>query len=331
MRRSVAFTVLALAAVAVASCSGDAGDQPATSTSTSLTPTTQQMPTTQAPPPTTAPTTTITTTTTTLPVPCTASEPASAEDAGEPGQLIGVINDRGMVRVGVPNFDALPLFSCVDGEFAGFEASLARLLVEGVLGPIEIAWVPLSSADRFEAVRSGGVDFVVRNTTVTPDREDMVDFTTPYLMDGLAVIVSASSVVGDIAGLEGLRIAVVEGSQFEADLSRLLGEAGIAFELVPAQSPDQLMNLLANGEVDAYAASWLQGVGAAAQDSDLLVLPVEFNQGIAAFTSPSETEFGAAIAEQMQTLIDSGVWATEFAASFTSSPPWTTEEMAASG
>jgi ABC-type amino acid transport substrate-binding protein len=259
------------------------------------------------------------------------SEPALAEDAGEPGRLIEEINDRGMVRVGVVNFDALPLFSCVDGEYVGFEATLVRLIVEGAIGPIEIAWVPLSPADRFDAVRSGGVDFVLRNTTVTRDREDLVDFTTPYLMDGLAVIVPTSAGVGDIAGLEALRIAVVEGSQFEADLIRLLGEAGIAFELVPAQSPDQFRTLLEDGEADAYAAAWLQGVTAATQDQDLVVILLEFNQGIAAFTSPSETEFGAVIAEQMQTLIDNGVWATEFAASFTFSPPWTIEEMAASG
>ena len=78
-------------------------------------------------------------------------------------------------------------------------------------------------------------------------------------------------------------------------------------------------------------ASWLQGVTAATQHQDLVIIPLEFNQGIAAFSSPSESEFGAAIAEQMQTLIDNGAWASEFAASFTFSPPWTIEEMAASG
>jgi ABC-type amino acid transport substrate-binding protein len=219
----------------------------------------------------------------------------------------------------------------VGGEYVGFEATLVRLIVEGAMGPVEIAWVPLSSADRFNAVRNGGVDFVVRTTTVTPDREDLVEFTTPYLMDGPAVIVPTSTGVGEVAGLEALRIAVVEGSQFEADLIRILGEAGIAFELVPVQSPDQFMTLLEDGEADAYAASWLQGVAAATQNQDLVIILLEFNQGIAAFTSPSETEFGAAIAEQIQTLIDNGAWANEFAASFTFSPPWTIEEMAASG
>lgn len=150
-------------------------------------------------------------------------------------------------------------------------------------------------------------------------------------MDGPAVIVPIGAGVGGVAGLEGLRIAVVEGSQFEADLIRLLGEAGIPFELVPVQSPDERMTLVEDGEADAYAASWLQGVNAATKDQNLVIIPLEFNSGIAAFTSPNESEFGAAIAEQMQTLIDNGTWANEFAASFTFSPPWTIEEMAASG
>ena len=150
-------------------------------------------------------------------------------------------------------------------------------------------------------------------------------------MDGPAVIVPTSAGVGDSAGLEALRIAVVEGSQFEADLIRLLGEAGVAFELVPVPSPDQFITLLESGEADAFAASWLQGVIAATQNQNLIIISLEFNQGIAAFTSPSESEFGVAIAEQMQTLIENGAWANEFTAAFTFSPPWTIEEMAASG
>jgi ABC-type amino acid transport substrate-binding protein len=328
MSRTFRFAlVVCLLAVMAASCSSDEGVGASTTSAAAVT-TTSSTTTTQVPPSTTA---APTTTTTTLPVPCIVSEPAPAEEAGEPGRLIEGINDRGMVRVGVLSFDAPPLFSCVEGEYVGFEATLIRLIVEAAIGPIEIAWVPLSSADRFDAVRHGGVDFVLRNTTVTPDREDLVDFTTPYLMDGPAVIVPTGAEVGNIAGLEGLRIAVVEGSKFEADLIRLLGEAGIVFDLVPAQSPDEFMTLLEDGEADAYAAGWLQGVTAATQDQNLVVIPLEFNQGIAAFTSPSESEFGAAIAEQMQTLIDNGAWATEFPVSFTFSPPWTIEEMAASG
>ena len=329
MRFRLFFGVVMAVSLTAAGCSSSAEITPAaTTTPTSLTPATQQAPTTQVPTPTTA---APTTTTTTLRVPCTVSEPAPAEEAGEPGRLIEEINDRGVVRAGVFPFDAPPLFLCVDGEYAGFEATLVRLIVEGAIGAVEIAWVPLSSADRFNAVRDGGVDFVVRNTTVTADREDLVEFTTPYLMDGPAVIVPTSAGVGDIAGLEALRIAVIEDSRFEADLIRLLGEAGIAFQLVPAQSPDELMTLLEDGEADAYAAAWLQGVTAATRDQDLVVIPLEFNQGIAAFASPSESEFGAAIAEQMQTLIDNGAWATEFPAAFTFSPPWTIDEMAASG
>ena len=127
-RSAVVFSMV----LALAACGGDSSDQPATTTSTSLTPVTQQAPTTQVPTPTTA---APTTTTTTLPVPCTFSEPAPAEEAGEPGRLIEEINDRGVLRVGVPSFDAPPLFTCVGGEYAGFEATLVRLIVERAIWP----------------------------------------------------------------------------------------------------------------------------------------------------------------------------------------------------
>ena len=52
------------------------------------------------------------------------------------------------------------------------------------------------------------MDFAVRITTITASRLELVDFTTPYLMDGLAIIAPIGKAVSDIAGLNGLRIAL---------------------------------------------------------------------------------------------------------------------------
>lgn len=177
----------------------------------------------------------------------------------------------------------------------------------------------------------GGVDFVVRNTTVTPDRRDLVDFTTPYLMDGPAVIVPISAGVTDLAGLAGLRIAVVAGTTMEADLTRFLEDAGIVVDVVLTEPPQQPATLVETGDADAYAGVWTQGIVRATQALDVVVIPLAFSEGLAAFTSPTEPEFGAALEEQLQKLIDSGVWATEFETAFGFTPPWTTREMAASG
>ena len=150
-------------------------------------------------------------------------------------------------------------------------------------------------------------------------------------MDGTAIIAPTDSGLTEVESLEGKRIAALEGSGIESDLIRLLEAAEIDFELVPAQSLDQLMALVESGDADAYAASWLFGVTNNAQSEDLVVIPLEFSQGIAAFTAPNRPELGAAISEQMQLLIDDGSWAREFEASFGFTPPWTIEEMAAAG
>lgn len=136
--------------------------------------------TTAPPPPTTStPTTTSPPPTTAAPIPCEAAEGEAPEDPVA-SSLPEAISARGVVRIGVINFDFPPIFSCsVDGNYQGLEAAIARLLVEGTLGEVEIAWVGLTPANRFDMVREEAVDFAIRNTTVTPGRRDLVDFTTP--------------------------------------------------------------------------------------------------------------------------------------------------------
>ena len=137
--------------------------------------------------------------------------------------------------------------------------------------------------------------------------------------------------VTDLAGLAGLRIAVVPETSLAAQLTEELTNAGITFEAVPTQVGQQPSDLVDSGDADAYAAFWIQGIVGMSAAGNMVVLPLAFDQGLAVFTSPTEPEFGAMLDEQLQNLIDSGVWAAEFEKAFGFAPPWTVEEMAAAG
>ena len=244
-----------------------------------------------------------------------------------PDNLLAEIADRGLVRVGVLSADLPPLFFCADGEYAGLEASLVRLLVADVFGDIEIAWVPLSSSQRFDAVREGNVDFAVRITTITASRLELVDFTTPYLMDGLAIIAPIGKAVSDIAGLNGLRIALPQGTTTEAAVTAALEDAGVAFEPVPTAGPAS--EAVDFDLADAYGAAWTQGIFLPA--TEVTIISLGFTDRLAAFSSPSQPELAEAVDEAMREIIDSGVWETEFEAALGFAPPWTLDEMLGGG
>lgn len=319
MRRLSRFGLVALVGAflfliaGVAACGGGSNDEPAAPTPATDPP----PPSTDPPPPSTDP------------LPPSTEAPVSTTAAALP--IVEEIMARGYVRVGILQAEIPPLAYLLDNEWRGFEPDIARLLVDGELGGIEIEWVGLASSDRFTSVANGDVDFVVRVATITPERRDLVSFTSPYMLDGPAVIVPTGAGVTDIAGLAGLRIAVMPGSPGETDLIEVLGSAGIVVEIVSPEEGQQPAQLVESGDADAYVAFWTLGAIQAAQNGNLTMIPLAFSSAIAAYTSPNEPEFAALLDNRLKTLIDAGIWLETFSEAFGIDSPWTMEEMAAAG
>src|SRR5215213_9639805 len=73
------------------------------------------------------------------------------------------------------------------GAITGFEADLARAVGEKIFG----------SAER--------VDFVASQLTITPDRAEQVDFSTPYCVTREGLLVPKGSSIGRFEDLKGKR------------------------------------------------------------------------------------------------------------------------------
>lgn len=333
MRRLVLFSVRVaivpvFALFSVVSCTGDPAldpplDSAATSTSAVRTTTTAEVVITSTLPPTT------TTSTIPPPEPCVFSDPQFPEDDNAGGPTVESIQARGVVRVGVVPDDVAPFFYCDQGVQAGFEASLIRLLAEETFGDVGIEWVPLPLGDRITVVQDGGVDFAARFTTITAEREGQVAFTTPYLLDGPAVVAPANSGIEEVEDLDGLRIAIWEGTDLAAELSAALNAADVAFEPIPADAPEELAALVQSGGADAYGTSWTRAMRDVRDTGDVVV-PVSFTSAMAVFASLDEPALSAALNASLVNLIDSGVWNSEFLRTLGVSPPWSTEQMAQS-
>lgn len=101
---------------------------------------------------------------------------------------------------------------------------------------IRVFVIPLPFKDLGRALLDGQGDLVAAGTTVTPFRQEHVDFSIPYLKDIDEVVVSHSSVSGinSIKDLSGLKVNVLTGSSY----SRRLAELNVQFEqedLVPVE------------------------------------------------------------------------------------------------
>ncbi|MFL5133511.1 MAG: transporter substrate-binding domain-containing protein [Microvirga sp.] len=99
------------------------------------------------------------------------------------------------------------------GAITGFEADLARAVGEKIFGSADrVDFLQVTDAERIQDLQEGRVDFVASQLTITPDRAEQVDFSTPYCVTREGLLVPKGSSIGRFEDLKGKRIAVTDGS-----------------------------------------------------------------------------------------------------------------------
>jgi len=97
------------------------------------------------------------------------------------------IKKAGVLRVAA--FDSNPPFGFVDpksNQIVGLDVDYARALATRLGVKLEIQ--PTNPANRIAFLKSGKVDLVFANFTITDDRKKEVDFSTPYFASGTQFI-----------------------------------------------------------------------------------------------------------------------------------------------
>lgn len=124
------------------------------------------------------------------------------------------IQSRGCVIAGV-SFDipGMGYKNPQTGQIEGFEPDLARAIAAVLLGsPERIEFRPVTDAQRIPLLQNDKMDMVLSQLTITPDREELVDFSIPYWVTREALLVPKGSSIKGFDDLKGKRIAAVDGS-----------------------------------------------------------------------------------------------------------------------
>ena len=166
---------------------------------------------------------------------CSKSDAASSEGAAtapaESGDTawaadVQEIVDRGVLKVGVKN--AVVGFGYQDpltNEYSGMEISLAEKIAD-YLG-VDVEFTAVTAATRTELLDSGDLDCVLATFTITDERKESWDFTTPYYTDYVTVLVENESGISKIADLSGKKVGVSSGSTSGKALVKAMIEAGL--------------------------------------------------------------------------------------------------------
>lgn len=112
------------------------------------------------------------------------------------------------------------------GEYAGMEIDLGAKLAEA-LGYDDVEYTTVTAATRGQMLDNDELDCVIATFTIKPERLESWDFSTPYYVDAVTVLVEDASGIADLAGLAGKTVGVSSGSTSAKALCVAMAEAGV--------------------------------------------------------------------------------------------------------
>jgi len=153
-----------------------------------------------------------------------------------------------------------PPFSYKDkiGEPTGFLVDLCREVAKKLadqlhLASLNVVYVPVTAADRFEAIQQQKADLLCEPTSATLSRREVVDFSIPTFVDGASLMIRADG-PHDLKAMAGKKIGVLGGTTTEESLRDSLKAAGITSDIIPAKTHADGVAMLDDGKISAYFA-----------------------------------------------------------------------------
>ncbi|MEL7464426.1 MAG: amino acid ABC transporter substrate-binding protein [Pseudomonadota bacterium] len=166
------------------------------------------------------------------------------------------IREGGAISLGYRT-DAPPFSSLSSlGEPEGLAISLCRDAAKQVRAALELEtlavnYVPVTAADRFDALAEGRIHLLCGPTTQTLARREALDFSIPYFIDGSSVVFRAGP-IETVDDIRGEAIGYLGDTTTEDVVGALLAERGVeALERAYASHLDGLA-ALQSGEIAAY-------------------------------------------------------------------------------
>lgn len=186
-----------------------------------------------------------------------------------------IVNNRNKIIVGVKT-DTFP-FGYIDenGEYAGYDIDLAKLIAKNILGSEDkVEFVTVTASDRMMKLYSEEVDMIIATMSITPSRLKLLDFSDPYYIAGQALLVNAGSEIKGIRDLEGKKAITVFGSTSEKSLRMAVPNAGI----IGYKTYDEAYKALKDKKADAIVSDDSILIGLSLKDASVVLLPKRYSR-----------------------------------------------------
>jgi ABC-type amino acid transport substrate-binding protein len=177
---------------------------------------------------------------------------------------LGRLQEAGRITIGV-KYDVPPFGfrNPQTGDVEGFDVELGRAIAAD-LG-VEPRFIEAVSDNRIPFLQDRTADLIISTMTINQERDEEIDFSTPYYVARGRILVPGDSQIQGVEGLRGRRVCTALGSTYEATLKEQAPDADL--RLVDSYS--ECLELVQNGAVDAVSTDDVILTGMIIQDESL--------------------------------------------------------------
>ena len=173
--------------------------------------------------------------------------------AGVHAQTLKAVKDRGVLNCGVSQ--GLYGFSIADdkGNWSGLDVDFCRALAAAIFNDAsKVKFVPVTTNERFQALQSGAIDVLSRNSTWTLSRETdyKLNFAGVLYYDGQGFMLRKALNISSALDLDGKKVCVQSGTTTGLNLKDFFTTNNMKFEEIALPTAAETEKAYDSGRCD---------------------------------------------------------------------------------
>jgi general L-amino acid transport system substrate-binding protein len=143
------------------------------------------------------------------------------------------------------------------GNWTGLDVDYCRAIAATIFNdPSKVKFTPLSTKDRFEALKSGEIDLLARNSTWTLSRDVLYNFIGVNYYDGQGFMLRKSLKLNSALELNGASICTQTTT--ELNLADYFRSNNLKYEVIAFATADETIKAYENGRCDVFTTDMSQ-------------------------------------------------------------------------
>lgn len=182
---------------------------------------------------------------------------ASGEEAAAQASSDSVLRtviDRGHVIIGTGSTNAPWHFENDKGELVGMDITMGRILAKGLFDDeTKVEFVKQDAQQRIPNIMTGKVDATIQFMTISPQRAQLINYSRPYYVEGVALLTKPDSALKSFDQLlsngNSTRVSILQNVDAEQTVHAALPEA----QVMQIDTQANVLQALEAKRVDAAA------------------------------------------------------------------------------